>query len=79
MKRSTGARMGRVLSGEMHKSRAPAIIRCGRQHVRHRHREMMYGPARSETPCTCGTSLRENREIYELLGAMVRRAALERP
>jgi hypothetical protein len=58
---------------------ADAVIRCGRQHVRHRHREMTYGPARSETPCTCGTSLRENREICELLGAMVRRAALERP
>jgi RNA-directed DNA polymerase len=58
---------------------ADAVIRGGRQHVRHRQREMSHGPARSETPCTHGTSLRENREICGLLGAVARRAASGRP
>lgn len=58
---------------------ADAVKRGGRQHVRHRHREMPGGPARSQTPCTYGTSLRENREIWEPLGAMARRAASGRP
>lgn len=58
---------------------ADAVIRSGRQHVRHRHRKMLDGPARSETPRTYGTYLRENREIWEPLGAMVRRAASGRP
>jgi hypothetical protein len=35
---------------------------------------MPVGPARSQTPCTYGTSLRENREICGPLGAMARRA-----
>lgn len=54
---------------------ADAVIRGGRQHERHRQREMSFGPARSETPCTYGTSLRENREICGPLGEMVRQAA----
>jgi len=58
---------------------ADAVMRGGRQHGRHRHREMLAGPARSKTPCTFGNSLRGNREICGPLGAMVRRAASGRP
>ena len=58
---------------------ADAVNRGGRQHGRHRHREMLTGPARSKTPCTFGNSLRGNREICGPLGAMVRRAASGRP
>lgn len=58
---------------------ADAVIRGGRQHDAHRHREMRCSPARSETPCTYGTYLHENREIWEPLGAMARRAASGRP
>lgn len=58
---------------------ADAVIRSGRQNARCRQRETSSGPARSETPCTYGTSLRENREICEPLGVMVRRAASGRP
>jgi hypothetical protein len=58
---------------------ADAVNRGGRQHGQHRYREMVPGPARSQTPCTDGTFLRENREICEPLGAMVRRAASGRP
>ena len=58
---------------------ADAVIRGGRPHAWHRYREMPSGPARSETPCMYGTSLRENREICGPLGAMVRWAASGRP
>jgi hypothetical protein len=58
---------------------AHAVIRGGRQHVRHRHCKMPNGPARSKTPRTYGTYLCENREIWEPLGAMVRRAVSGRP
>jgi hypothetical protein len=51
----------------------------GRQHGRRRQRETPHGLARSETPCTYGTSLRENREICGPLGAMAHRAASGRP
>lgn len=42
---------------------ADAVQTCGRQHAHGRYREDMSGSARSKTPCTCGTFLRENREI----------------
>lgn len=58
---------------------ADAVIRSGRQHGRHRQREMSDGPARSETPSTYGTSLCENRDIWESFGAMVSRTASGRP
>lgn len=58
---------------------ADAVIRGGRQHVRYRQREVVGDPARSQTPCTHGTSLRENREVFELLGVVVRRDASGRP
>jgi hypothetical protein len=47
----------------------------GRQHALHRQREMQGGSARSETLCTYGTSLHENREISGLPSVMARRAA----
>jgi len=58
---------------------ADAVMRGGRQHARHRYREMSSGPARSETPCTYGTSLRENREISGPPTVMVLWAASGRP
>ena len=58
---------------------ADAVKPGGRQHGRHRHRKMPVGPARSETPCTYGTSLHENREICGSLGTMVCRDASGRP
>lgn len=58
---------------------ADAVIRGGRLHGRHRQREMPDGPARSETPCTYGISLRENREICGVSDAMARRTASGRP
>ncbi len=42
---------------------ADAVIRSGRQHAPNREREARCGPARSKTPSTYGTSMRENREI----------------
>jgi hypothetical protein len=65
----TGVRAGRVLSRESnHCLRAvlrgaDAVRRGGRPHSAHRYREMRRGPARSETPCMCGNTSRENREI----------------
>ena len=71
----TGARSGRVLSREMHLQDADAVMRGGRQHRQRRNRETPSSPARSETPCTYGTYLRENREICGPLGAFALRAA----
>jgi len=60
----TGVRAGRVFSRERNSLRgADAVRRSGRQHLKHRHREMRRDPARSETPCMCGSTSRENREI----------------
>lgn len=58
---------------------ADAVNRSGRQHECDRYREIAVSSARSETPCTYGTSLRENREISGTPAAMVRRDASERP
>jgi|SRR6266850_2615647 len=60
----TGVRAGRVLSREsMFLRGADAIRRGGRPHPAHRYRETRWSPARSETPCMYGNTLRENREI----------------
>ena len=60
----TGVRTGTVLSREISPFRdADAVKQCGRQHWWDRYREVPPGPARSKTRGTCGTSLRENREI----------------
>ncbi len=60
----TGVRAGRVLSRERNLLRgADAVEVCGRPHPAHRNREMRRNPARSKTPCMCGNTSRENREI----------------
>lgn len=60
----TGALAGRVLSREIKFVRGADVVqRGGRQHGRHRYCEVVDDPARSETPRTRGTFLRENREI----------------
>lgn len=58
---------------------ADAVNRGGRQHDRDRHRKTTISSARSETPCTYGTSLRENREISGTPTEMVKWAASGRP
>jgi hypothetical protein len=45
---------------------ADAVNVGGRQHAESRKREALDGPARSKTPSTYRTSLRENREISEV-------------
>jgi hypothetical protein len=60
----TGERTGRVLSRENISLRdADAVEVGGRQHRAHRYREMLPGPARSETPCTYGHASRGSREV----------------
>ena len=60
----TGVRAGRVLSRERYFLRgADAVGESGRQHPTHRHREMRWDPARSQTPCTYGNTSHENREV----------------
>jgi hypothetical protein len=77
----TGARAGRAIEPRNHRVRgADAVYESGRQHRRQRHRELLVGPARSETPCMYGTSMRENREIpCPPVGLISRRAAQGRP
>ena len=58
---------------------ADAVKRGGRQHGGDRQREIAAGSARSETPCTYGTSLRENREISGTPAGMVQQDASGRP
>jgi hypothetical protein len=66
----TGVRTGRVLSREIHAPPrggllrgADAVEKSGRQHLRRRHGETLWGPARSKTPCMYGRTLSGNREI----------------
>jgi hypothetical protein len=60
----TGERTGRVFSRLRHPLRdADAVGRCGRPRPLHRYREVQRSPARSETPCTYGTTSLGNREI----------------
>ena len=60
----TGVRAGQVLSRVITESGAPTLsTEAGRQHCQWRYRELLAGPARSETLCMYGTSMRENREI----------------
>ena len=60
----TGARAGRVFSRENIVLRdADAVEVSGRHHRVHRYREVLWSPARSETPCTYGNTSHENREI----------------
>jgi hypothetical protein len=63
----TRARAGRVFSREITFLRgADAVRRSGRLHSAHRYRETRRDPARSETPCTYGSTSHENREIHWL-------------
>ena len=65
----TGERAGRVFSRVRNLLRdADAVRRSGRQHPGRRYREAQRSPARSETPCTYGSTLRGNREIPCLPG-----------
>jgi hypothetical protein len=60
----TGARAGRAIEPRNHRVRgADAVYESGRQHRRWRYRELLVGPARSETLCMYGTSMRENWEV----------------
>ena len=60
----TGVRAGQVFSRERTFLRgADAVRRGGRPHSAHRHREMCWNPARSETLGTYGNTSHENREI----------------
>src|ERR1700730_5400107 len=59
----TRERAGRVFSRAMQSIRgADAVGESGRPHPVHRHREVQRSPARSETPCTYGSTSRGNRE-----------------
>ena len=60
----TGDRAGRVFSRERHSLRdADAVGESGRPHPEHRYREVLRDPARSQTPCTYGSTSNGNREI----------------
>src|SRR5215210_1849528 len=77
----TGARAGRAIEPRNHRVRgADAVYGSGRQHLQQRYRELLMGPARSETPCMYGTSMRENREIPRSPARLISgRAAQGRP
>jgi len=59
----TGERAGRVFSRVIQLRDADAVRRGGRQYPRCQYRKVPRSPARSETPCTHGSTLRGNREI----------------
>src|ERR1700686_3659558 len=60
----TGERSGRELSRVRTTLRDAGVLEVGgRQNRAHRYREVCQSPARSETPCTYGNTLRGNREI----------------
>src|SRR5712691_4996127 len=60
----TGERAGRVFSRVRNSLRdADAVRRSGRPHPRPRYREALRDPARSQTPCTYGSTSHGNREI----------------
>jgi hypothetical protein len=60
----TGERAGWVINRERGILRdADALGAGGRQHSVHRYRKVQRGPARSETPCTYGSTSHGNREI----------------
>ena len=61
---SVGARAGQAIEPRNHRVRgADAVYGSGRQHRQRRYRELLAGPARSETQGMYGTSMRENREV----------------
>src|ERR1700747_539808 len=59
-----GEMTGRVLSRVRNSLRdADAVGESGRPHPVHRYREVQRSPARSQTPCTYGSTSNGNREI----------------
>ena len=63
----TGAHAGRVLSPEKPDNQgADGVMMYGRQNSCMRNGEHTSDPAWSETSCTCGNSMRENRESLQL-------------
>jgi RNA-directed DNA polymerase len=55
---------GRVFSRVRNSLRdADAVGESGRPHLVHRYREVCQSPARSQTPCTYGSTSNGNREI----------------
>jgi|ERR1700682_1523525 len=68
----TGERAGRVFSRvRIFLRDADAVGESGRLHRVHRDREVYLSPARSETPCTYGSTSHGNREIPGLPRAAV--------
>jgi RNA-directed DNA polymerase len=68
----TGERAGRVFSRVRTILRdADAVGESGRPHREQRNREVCQSPARSQTPCTCGSTSLGNREIPSLPRAAV--------
>ena len=60
----TGVRAGWLLSSEMYASGTSTHVGlCGRQHLAHRNREMVWGPAESKNPSMHGNTSRENWEV----------------
>jgi RNA-directed DNA polymerase len=60
----TRERAGRVFSRVRISLRdADAVGESGRPHPVHRYREVQRSPARSQTPCTYGSTSRGNREM----------------
>src|SRR5271167_816678 len=60
----TGERAGRVFSRVRTSLRdADAVGESGRPHPVRRYREVQRSPARSQTPCTYGSTSRGNREV----------------
>ena len=78
---SVTARAGQAIEPRNHRVRgADAVYGCGRQHRQWRYRELLVGPARSETLCMYGTFMRENREVPRpLVWVITGRAAQGRP
>ena len=78
---SVAARAGQVIEPRNHRFRgADAVYECGRQHGQWRYRELLADPARSETLCMYGTSMRENREVPRSPAWVItRQAAQGRP
>jgi hypothetical protein len=61
---SVAVRAGQAIEPRNHRVRgADVVYENGRQHRQQRYRELLVGPARSETLCMYGTSMRENREV----------------
>ena len=78
---SVAVRAGQAIEPRNHRVRgADVVYENGRQHRQQRYRELLVGPARSETLRMHGTSMRENREVPRSpVGLIAGRAAQGRP